>query len=120
MTDIVFIRDLKIKTRIGVYDWEQRVDQTVSFDIEMGVDTRPAAQSDDIADALDYKAVAKRVIEHTGDQKTQLVEKLANDVAELIRSEFSVRWVRVELHKLGAVTGSRSVGIIVQRGEREG
>ena len=64
--DIVYIRDLKIETVIGIFDWERRIRQTVSLDLEMATDIRKAAASDDIADALDYKAVAKRLIAFVG------------------------------------------------------
>ncbi len=116
--DIVFIEDLRIDAIIGIYDWERRIRQTLSFDIEMATDIRPAAASDDIGQALDYKAVAKRVIAHVEASECRLVETLAEQVAELIRREFGVPWLRLTLHKPGAVRGSRSVGIRIERGER--
>ena len=60
--DIVYIRELKIDAIIGIYDWERETKQTVSIDLEMGCDNTKAAASEDIADALDYKSVAKRLI----------------------------------------------------------
>ncbi len=118
MTDIVFIKDLKIDCTIGVYEWEQKIKQTLSFDIEMAADTIAAAKSDDIKDALNYKQVAKRVIERVEGNTDQLVEKVANDLIDMIQDEFSVAWVKLTLHKLGAVTGSKSVGVILERGTK--
>jgi dihydroneopterin aldolase len=116
--DIVFIEDLRIETIIGIYDWERKIKQTISLDIEMAADnTRPAA-SENIADALNYKAVAKRMITFTEDSQFQLVETLAERLVEIIMTDFNVPWCRLKLSKLGAVTGSRSVGVIIERGQR--
>lgn len=119
MSDIVFIHDLQIDCVIGVFDWERKIKQTLSFDIEMAADTTKAAVSDDLEDALDYKEVAKRVIARVESNQDLLVEKLANDVIDMIRADFSVGWVRLKLQKLGAVTGSKSVGVILERGQRD-
>lgn len=115
--DRVFIEDLRIETIIGIYDWERTTRQVVALDIEMAFDnTRPAA-SDRIADTLDYKAVAKRLIAHVGTARCELVETLAEQCAAIIRSEFGVAWLRLRLSKPGAVTGSRAVGVIIERGD---
>ena len=113
--DIVFIRDLRIETVIGVYDWERKIRQTISLDLEMATDIRPAARSDHIDDALDYKSVAKRMIQFVGDSEFQLVETLAQRCAEIILNEFNVPWVRLRLSKPGAVTGSQDVGVLIER-----
>lgn len=116
--DIVFIEDLRIDTIIGIYDWEREVKQTIALDIEMAADNRRPASTENIEDALNYKAVAKRLIAFTEDSQFQLVETLAERLAEIIMSDFGVPWVKLKLRKLGAVTGSRSVGVIIERGER--
>lgn len=113
--DIVFIRDLRIETVIGVYDWEREIRQTVSLDLEMGTDIRQAAISDHIQDTLDYKAVAKRLIQFIGDSEFQLVETLAQRCADIILNEFNVPWLRLRLSKPGAVTGSQDVGVLIER-----
>lgn len=113
--DIVFIRDLRIETVIGVYDWEREIRQIVSIDLEMGTDIRPAAVSDHIQDTLDYKAVAKRLIQFIGDSEFQLVETLAQRSADIILNEFNVPWLRLRLSKPGAVTGSQDVGVLIER-----
>jgi dihydroneopterin aldolase len=116
--DIIFLNDLRVDTVIGIYDWERRIKQTVIFDFEMGTDIRKAAASDRIEDTLNYKAVAKRVIEFAGNSEFQLVETLAERVAQLILDEFGVPWLRLKLNKLGAVRYARDVGIIIERGSR--
>ena len=117
--DIVFLRDLRIDAVIGIYGWERRVRQTLIFDLEMSADIARAAASDQIEDTLNYKAVAKRLIQFVGDSEFQLVETLAERCAQLIRDEFGVRWVRLTLNKKGAVRGASDVGVIIERGERD-
>lgn len=116
--DIIYITDLKIDTVIGIYDWERRIKQTVSFDLEMATDIRKAAASDGIDDTLDYKAVSKRLIQFVGESKFQLVETMAEQVAEIILKEFNVPWVRLRLNKGGALRHASAVGILIERGER--
>ena len=65
------IRDLKIDTVIGIFDWERRIRQTISIDLEMAFDIRKAAASDRIEDTLDYKAVGKRIIAHAAQRLAQ-------------------------------------------------
>lgn len=116
--DIVYISDLKVDTVIGIFDWERRIRQTVSLDLEMATDIRRAAASDQIDDALDYKNIGKRVIAFIEGSEFQLVETLAEKVAELVLNEFSVPWLKLRLSKPGALRGSRDVGVIIERGER--
>jgi len=116
--DIVFINDLRIETIIGIYDWERKVKQTISLDLEMGADIRKSAETDAIEDTLNYKAVAKRLIAFVGESEYQLVETLAEKITEIVLTEFSVPWVKLTVHKPGAVRGSRDVGVIIERGSR--
>lgn len=116
--DIVFIRDLQIETVIGIYDWERKIKQVISIDLDMATDIKKSAASDDIDDTLNYKAVAKRLIAFVEESHFQLVETLAEKICEIVMSEFQVPWVRLTLHKPGAVSGSKSVGVMIQRGER--
>ena len=116
--DIVFLRDLKVETLIGIFDWEREIRQTVALDLEMAADVARAARTDQIEDALDYKSVAKRVIEFIGASEFQLVETLAERTAEIILNEFDVPWVRLRLNKVGAVRGAQGVGVVIERGVR--
>lgn len=114
--DIVYIRDLRIDTIIGIYDWEREVRQTISLDLEMAHDIRKAAETDDIQYALDYKSVAKRLIAFVEGSEFLLVESMAEQIAGIVREEFGVPWLRLRLSKPGAVRGSKDVGIVIERG----
>ena len=84
----------------------------------MAADIRRAAASDHIDDALNYKAIGKRIIQYIEDSDFQLVETLAERVAQLVLDEFGVAWLKLRLSKPGALRGSRDVGVIIERGER--
>ena len=116
--DIVFIHALQIETVIGIYDWERKIHQKISLDIEMATDIAKAAKSDNIDDALSYKTVAKRLIDFVEESEFELVEALAEKICSIIMEEFRVPWVKLTLHKPGAVRGSKSVGVIIERGQR--
>lgn len=114
--DIIYLNDLKIETIIGIFDWERRVKQTVCLDLEMAVDIRKAAITDAIEDTLDYKAVAKRLIDFVANSEYQLVETLAEKVTGIVLNEFGVEWVRLRVNKAGAVRYAGDVGVIIERG----
>ena len=115
MSDRIFLRGLTIECIIGFIEWERRIKQSVVIDLELPVDCRRASVSDDVADTLDYKQVAKRIIAFVGDSQFKLVETLAHRIAMLILEEFGVPWVRVSLNKPGAIRGSRDVGVVIER-----
>lgn len=115
---IVFLRDLRVDTIIGIFDWERTTRQVVGIDLEMAADVARAAATDSIDDALDYKAISKRLIDFVGASSFQLVETLAEEIARVVREEFGVPWVRVTLSKPGAIRGARDVGVVIERGER--
>ena len=117
--DKVLIEDLRIETIIGIYDWEREVKQIVSLDLEMAHDIRQAAATDDIQYALNYKAVAKRLIKLIEESEFLLVETMAETVANIVLTEFKVPWLKLKVSKPGALRGSRSVGIMIERGKWE-
>jgi dihydroneopterin aldolase len=114
--DIIFINDLRIDTVVGIYDWERKIRQTVILDIEMATDIRQSAKTDAIEDTLNYKAIAKRLIEFVQASEFQLVETLVERCAGIILEEFDCPWVKIRLNKTGAVRGARDVGVIIERG----
>ena len=113
--DKIFLRDLRAEAVIGIWEWERRVRQTVSLDLELATDARRAAASDDIADALDYKSIAKRLTRTVEESEFRLVETLAETLARIVITEFGVSWLRLSVAKPGAIEGSRNVGVVVER-----
>lgn len=113
--DTIYIQDLRIETLIGVYEWERRIRQTISLDIEMSFDIRAAAATDDVALTLNYKSVGKRVIAFVEAAEFELVETLAERIAEIILKEFKVSKVRLTLDKPQALRGACGVGVRIER-----
>ena len=113
--DRIFLHGLTAQCIIGFIDWERRVKQTVVLDLELPVDCRQASITDEVADTLDYKKVAKRVLAFVEASEFKLVETLAHRLALLILGEFPVEWVRIALNKPGAIRGSRDVGVVIER-----
>jgi len=116
--DIIYIHGLKIECVIGVWEWERRIKQTITLDVDLAADIPRAAQSDALEDTLNYKAVAKRLMEYVGESQFQLIETLAERLAGILQDEFEVPWFRLRVSKGGAVRGSRDVGIVVERGQK--
>jgi dihydroneopterin aldolase len=113
--DKIFIHALKTEAIIGIFDWERQVKQTVIVDIEISADVRKAALSDSIADTLNYKKVAKRVLAFVEESQFHLVETLAEHIAMLLLEDFGIAWVRLSLSKPGAIRSSRDVGVLLER-----
>tara|TARA_R110000823_G_scaffold195624_5_gene326924 strand:+ start:2003 stop:2359 length:357 start_codon:yes stop_codon:yes gene_type:complete len=116
--DTVYISGLRIDALIGIHPWERNMRQTLVLDLEMAWDTGRAAISDGIQDALDYAAVSERVIRLVRASEYHLIESLAEEVARVVREEFAVSWLRVDIAKPGAVPQARAVGVVIERGSK--
>ena len=114
--DTVYIKGLKTDAVIGVYDWERGIRQTLVLDLELASDNRAAAATDGITQAVDYDAISKRVLAYVQASEFQLVETLAERVAEIVLTEFTISWLRLKLSKPGAVAEADDVGVIIERG----
>lgn len=118
--DIVFIRELKVQTVIGAFEWERAIRQTVVMDLELASQVARAAATDHLEDALDYKAVANRITSFVEGSGFHLVESLAEAIANILQQEFGVTWLRLRISKPAAVRNARDVGVLIERGKREG
>ena len=113
--DKIYLTGLKVEAIVGIWDWERKIPQTVVIDLEMAADIAAAAATDDIADTLNYKDVAKRVQELVETGGFKLVETMAESIARLIVEDFAVPWVQVRINKPGAIRGARDVGVQIER-----
>lgn len=118
--DILYLRDFRLELIIGIYEWERKVPQPVRLDLEIGLPNSKAGGTDDVADTIDYGAVAQRVKAylHDAPQPITLVESVAEHVAAIVRDEFGAPWVRVSVTKFAIVPGIRELGITIERGAR--
>ncbi|MDQ2813859.1 MAG: dihydroneopterin aldolase [Actinomycetota bacterium] len=97
--DTVSVRDLPVQAVIGVHEWERDIEQTLLFSVEMAADVRQAAVNDDLADAVDYSAVAETIAAVVRDGKFALIETAAQRVAERLLADHKLAWLRLEVRK---------------------
>jgi len=113
--DQVLIKDLLVRGIIGINDWERVTNQDILINIVLFADLRRAGESDDIADCVNYRTIAKKVQAHAESAKRFTVEALATDIARLCLEDPLVQKVRVRVEKPGAVRFSTSVGVEIER-----
>lgn len=116
--DRVFIKGLSTLTQIGVYEWEKTLQQQVIFDVEMGWDTSPCAEKDEVALALNYAEVSASILDFCKTHHFALIETLANQVADMLIHQFSIPYLKLTLQKPHAIQAAKSVGVIIERGKK--
>ena len=117
--DIIFISELRIETRIGIYPQELQVAQTVQLDLEIGLRGSHAAQSDRIEDTIDYAAVVAAIKQLFAQQHFSLLEHAAESIAQLVINDFKAPWLRVTIAKLTPLAGVKRLGISIERGKKQ-
>ena len=113
--DIIFLRELKVTTLIGVYEWEKRVPQTLQLDLDIALPDSRACETDDIKDALDYAEVAQHIQTVLSNGHFSLLEALAEHIAQIILKDFKAPWVKVSIAKLQAIRNCKMVGLSIER-----
>ena len=98
--DKLLLEDVRFYGHHGVSKAEQTVGVWFSVDAELAVDLAPAAVSDDLAAAVDYGVVARRIVEVGTQGRVNLIERLAGLIAQTLLREFPAREVRVRVRKL--------------------
>ena len=111
----IFIHDLRVETRIGVYAWEQQLAQAIRLDVELGLPSDKVFASGNFADALDYAAVVKRLQAFAADHPHKLLERFAQAIADVLMDDFHAPWVKVRVAKLSAIAGVKEIGIAIER-----
>ena len=115
--DIIFLRELKVTTLIGIYEREKVVPQTLQIDLDIALPNSRACVSDNIEDALDYADVAKHLQTVLSEGHFSLMETLAEHIAQIILTDFNAPWVKVSVAKLQAIRNCKMVGICIERGQ---
>jgi dihydroneopterin aldolase len=117
--DLVSVRDLSVQAVIGVLEWERGITQTLIFDVVLAADVASAARTDDLADALDYSAVARTIVSVIQDGRFRLIETAAERVADRLLTDHRVAWLRLEVRKPIA-SGGYTAAVTIERGVRAG
>jgi dihydroneopterin aldolase len=115
MKDIIYIKDLRVQTIIGIFGWERKVRQEVSIDLEMVFDCKKAAKTDSIEDTIDYKKITKGIIKFVEESEFQLQETLAESIAALVKNEYNVNSLKLRVSKPGALRHAEDVGVMIHR-----
>ena len=115
MADKIFIENLVIPCKIGIFDWERKIKQKIALDLEFPTSVRKAAQKDRIEDATDYKKIAKHTIAFVSKSKFYLVETLAEKLAASLLKTFQMKQIKIRLSKPGALRSAKNVGIEIIR-----
>jgi 7,8-dihydroneopterin aldolase/epimerase/oxygenase len=115
VTDTIFLRDLSVAAVIGVHDWEREIEQTLVFSVDMAADVRKAAATDDLADTLDYSAIADTITAVVRAGRFRLIETAAERVAERLIADHGVRWLRLEVVKRLRPDFGYSSGVVIER-----
>ena len=115
MKDILYIKDLRVQTIIGIFGWEREVRQEVSIDLEITFDCKKAAKTDAIEDTIDYKKITKGIIKFVEESSCQLQETLAEGIANLLKEEYNVSSIKLRISKPGALRHAEDVGVIIHR-----
>jgi|TARA_B110000240_G_C13356768_1_gene392182 dihydroneopterin aldolase len=115
VTDTIVIEQLQVDTVIGVYEHERSIRQVVGIDIELTTDISKPAASDNINDALDYRAIGDRITDFVRGSSFFLVEALVEKIAAIVLDEFGIDRVLVKLSKPSAIENADNVSVQIER-----
>ena len=113
--DIIFIRELRAEAWIGIYEWEKLRPQTLDFNLDIGLDTHRAGESDNIRDTVDYGKVVERIHADLKVQHFKLLEALAEHISQVILHDFKAQWVKISVAKIAHIRGVKLVGVTITR-----
>ena len=111
----IFIHDLRLDTKVGVYDWERQLPQTVRIDVDIGLPSTRPFETGELADAIDYAAVVARIRAFGASHDHALLERFAEALAAVVLDEFGAQSVKLRVAKLGALPGVREIGVAIER-----
>ena len=115
--DVIFMRDIRLDAKVGIYKRERVVTQPISIDLDIGLPDRTASRSGKVVDTIDYAVVVQRLQEELGGRRFGLVEEMAEYIADMLLNEFKAPWVKISLAKLGILKDVRQVGLVIERGK---
>ena len=113
--DKIFIREMRADAWIGIYEWEKLSPQTLDFNLEIGLDTHVAGESDNIRDTIDYGKVVERIRSDLKDQHFKLLEALAEHISQVVLHDFNAQWVKISVAKINHMRGVKMVGVTIAR-----
>lgn len=113
--DIIYLHGITVNCAIGVDAWEKQVTRRLVLDIDMRIDVQQAAERDSFNEVLNYSEVFARIKELSRESSYNLIESMAEGIAQMLLGEFNLPWVRVRVRKPGALGGVSDVGVLIER-----
>jgi dihydroneopterin aldolase len=112
---LIRIKNLKIKTILGIHDWEKTIDRQIIINAEIETDFEESLKSDNIADTIDYDNLTTKIKKLIAEKKFKLVEKMAAEVINIIMEDKRIKKCKLEIDKVGAVDGVESFSIAIEQ-----
>jgi dihydroneopterin aldolase len=116
--DFIFLREIKLEAKVGIYRRERVTSQPIELDLDIALPSDAVFRSGKVSDTIDYAVVVGRLREELAERRFGLVEELAEFIARLLIDEFHAPWVRVSVAKLGILKGVKHVGVTIERGRK--
>lgn len=117
--DIIYISELKADANLGVCDWEKHITQIVEISLEIANPEKGAEKTDNIADTIDYAVVSTRIRKELLERRFELLEAMAEFIADLLLNDFGAPWVKVNIAKVGMIRDAKKVGVIIERPRKD-
>ncbi len=114
------IKNLKLKTIIGIYPWEEKIDREIVINIEIDTDFNQSLKSDDINDTIDYDFISSAVKNLVAEKKFKLVEKMAQEIMDLIMQNPKVKKCKLEIDKVGSIDFIDSFSVTIEQERKNG
>jgi FolB domain-containing protein len=112
--DIIHIHDLEVSYRVGVPDEERAKPQRLLLDIQLHLDFRPAAATDDLTKTINYFTVTQQLLKFGENREWRLIEKLAEDIAAILLTAYRPQKIRVEIKKF-IIPETKYISAIIER-----
>ena len=114
---IIHLKNIKVNTKIGVWAWEKVVSQNITIDMEFAIDTSISSKTDKLSDTKDYSQIVSKIECYIQASDLKLLEALAVNLANKLKEEFSLQWIRLKINKIGIIPNVSEIGITVERGQ---
>ncbi len=112
---IIKIKNLRLRTTIGLHEWERQKQQEIIINLELEIDSQTAAHTDNIADSVDYQSIKNKLLEKVEKSNFFLIERLAGFILDIVMENKKISRAKVEIDKPHALRFAESVSITLER-----
>jgi dihydroneopterin aldolase len=112
---LIKIKNLRLKTIIGVHAWEEKIDREIIINAEIETDFTKGLQSDNLSDTIDYDAIITKIKNLIAKNRFKLIEKMAQQVMNLIMEDSRITRCRLEIDKVGVVENVESFSVTIEQ-----